>query len=782
MSPIPSLTIHEPDLPFATGMPVPAAEAESFLSGALLTDADGAVHPLQVAALMPPTPDGCRWLEIAGAGAAAGPATVAPGSIDAGTSLVAGEAGAALLTVGKLRLTLKTDPASAPLVVERRCDEGKWTCLGELSPEVVTEGGLVHLEGPRAERELRVLRNGAVRGQAELTGRLEQRPGEPSMHYRLTVEVWQGVTGARIDFMLTHAVAGVAEMAVQRATLRGLWEVGEPTLRRFLQQNHGPYYKRREVANPRSVALITDDSCGPVHVRDAQMLLDTVAYAHYLQAPLIQTGDWLTLAGPERWVTMRLRDFVATRPNQLRSEGQELSYDLLPDGHGCSWPQGRRKEQTLLLTFGTGESTQAAGAMANLEALLVDGRAQPAPAYLAAMRNFDLHHAMPAVKGENVRLSIILRRLCQLKTPSCKWDLGDTIDPGYTRTYPAVPHRLEWLPGAPEVPVRFDAAGRSLWGDSVPHLIEPVWTNNEYDILHALASETMRCGGNDHLQMLRWASRHVIEIDFRSYSDDRWHHQAQPAHSAHHNTTGAYPSHFWTQGLLQYYALTGDRDAEQVALALGDKIIEHNHVPEMRQWGFDRELGWGLLSLVCLLEAGYSRYRQEADAIVEYLMAYDRAAYAGAVNLSAGRAGRSLERQMVDNGFGYSSMVEAIDRYQRVTGRDDTAAWLETLLRQLKGECWNAIDDGEVPGVRGMMPMVMSIGYARTADEDFIAVGLIMLESFFDALSMGEEAHFGYVKSNAMLYRGLARFLGDAHRLDRLAPFEFASLLRRRGR
>ena len=117
------------------------------------------------------------------------------------------------------------------------------------------------------------------------------------------------------------------------------------------------------------------------------------------------------------------------------------------------------------------------------------------------------------------------------------------------------------------------------------------------------------------MTMLRWAVRHNIDIDFVSYSDHRWHHRATPAHSAHHNTTGAYPSHFWTQGLLQYYLLTGDRDALEVATALGDKTIENFHHPELRkiQWGFNREIGWGLLALVALVEiTGEKRFAMNA--------------------------------------------------------------------------------------------------------------------------------------------------------------------------
>src|SRR5690606_27013376 len=106
--------------------------------------------------------------------------------------------------------------------------------------------------------------------------------------------------------------------------------------------------------------------------------------------------------------------------------------------------------------------------------------------------------------------------------------------------------------------------------------------------------------------------------------DDPRHHRASPFHSHFHTTKGAITSHFWTQGLLEYYCLTGDDDVLETALALGDKIIEINHSGASASWKFDREIGWALLALVSLLASGFTQFREEADMMADFLTDYDR--------------------------------------------------------------------------------------------------------------------------------------------------------------
>lgn len=777
------MILHEGDpagLPVVAGCPFAVGAAAWDGASAIVEYADGRREAAQAHPLAAPTAGGVQWCELSLLAREAGTVTVRLEESSPSAGIVRQLPSGVVLETSRLRVTLHGEGAPVPVSVECRGADGAWRPFGTLSPEVVTTHGLAHRDAGRS-RTARVLRNGPLRGQAELIGQLASPDGVPSLTYRLTIEVWRDLQAIRIDWMLAHLIPGQPQFPVQRATLQSAWQLGEETQRRFLQQNHSIYYVPREVCNPEPVALIADFTCLPVHAADPAMLRDETDYPGYLMPPTIHTGAWLAVDGTQAGVAATVVDFAETRPNALRSEGSRLCYDLIPDGHAFAWPQGRRREHTLLVAARLpGESRDDARLRRELAAVDAAGRAQPAVESLEALDCFDLPVLFKDRRGGNSRLAMFLRELCRIETPGDKWNLGDTPDPGYTLGYAGVPNRFEWLPGAPHLPVRFfpGAVYGLMYPPEMHQFVEPVWANNEYDMTHVLAMEVLRTGSREQQAMLRWNARHTIEVDFVAYSDDRWHHRATPAHSQHHNTTGAYHSHFWTQGLLEYYCLTGDRDALEVACSLGDKIIERLGETEHLAWKFDRESGWGMLALVCLAEVtGIARYREMSDRIAGYIMSFDRTAFAGAVNLSNGDPSQSLERQMVTNCFGYISLVEAMNRYYRLTGREAVAAWLRTLLAQLHEHLWACLEEG---AYYGLTMDLMAVAYAYLGDEECLQAGMAVLDNLFAALATGKTVALlytgcripgTYVKPSAMCYRDLARFLGHADRAGLLDSY-----------
>jgi hypothetical protein len=779
-----SLIIHAADadgLPAVVGCPFRVGPQGWKAARATVRWPGGAEAAAQCHPLNRPDSSGVQWVELSFVATRKGTATVVPAAAAAVPNPAMAELreGSATLGNGQVRALLDPRPGRAPLRLERGGET-----LGELWVEVLTGAGLATSRHALDAREVRVLRAGPLRAQAELEGRLFLPDGSPSFHYRLTAEVWAGLGAARVDWMLAHRVPGAPTIGVRRATLAGEWKVGESARRVFVQSQHGLYSRPRVVANPGDVAIDADFSCGPPHVADPRMLLDDVEYPFYLAPPKVTTEPWLGLAGSRAAACAGALDFCVTRPNRLASAGSRLDFHMIPEGHAFAWPQGWRREQSCAFACGgPGDDGLPRAARRALRALERAPRAQPSREALESCGRFEMSLLLPSSGGRHARLNAILRRLCQLETPGDKWNLGDTVDSGYTRTYAAVPNRLERRPGAEGRAFQFSAGAShfALWPAAAALFIEPVWANNEYDAIHALAQETFRSGSGEHMALLRWMARHTIEVDFLCFSDHRWLHRASVTHSARHTTTGAHPSHFWTQGLLQHYLLTGDRDALEVAVALGDKTIENLREPEVHPLEFTREEGWGLLSLVCLVEAtGEARFLKEADRIADFLIGFDRASFGGKVKLSAGREGVSLERQMVDNGFGYASMVEAMDRYQKLTKRKDAAAWLEALLRQLREAARDAIGEGRVPSPAHMVTHMMAIGHERTGEKAFLDVGLVILEHLLDTLraeeGLGQGIFCREAKPSAMVYRALGRFLGAADRVGRLGPYEYLAL------
>lgn len=780
-----SLILHSADaegLPVVVGCPFHVGAGGWRLPSATLRWPGGSEAPAQCHPLNPPDASGVQWVELSFLATGKGTTSVVPAVAAPAPGKpprAVRREGAVLLENGGHGVVLDLRPGRPPLRLERG---GK--TLGALRVEALTDGGLATSLHERDVREARLLRSGPLRVQAEMEGRLFLPDGTPSFHYRLTVEFWAGLEGARVDWMLSHRVPGAAALEVKRATLAGDWDVGGNARRVFVQSQHGLYSKPRRVANPSAVAIEADFGCGPSHVADPRMLLDDTEYPFYLAPPKVATEPWLGLVGDRAGVCAMGVDFCVTRPNRLESRESRLDHHMIPEGHPFSWPQGWRREQAVLLAFGAaGDAWPTPAARRVLKALDHAGRAQPARETLEKLGRFEMPLLLRSADGRNVRLNAMLRRLCQLETPGDKWNLGDTVDSGYTRTYAAVPNRLERRPGAEGRSFQFTAGGShfALWPAAASIFIEPVWANNEYDAIHALAQETFRTGSGEHLALLRWMSRHTIEVDFLCHSDHRWLHRACVTHSARHTTTGAHPSHFWTQGLLQYHLLSGDRDALEVAVALGDKTIENLRDADAHPLRFTREEGWGLLSLVCLAEVtGEERFRREADRIADFLQGFDRASFGGKVKLSEGREGVSLERQMIDNGFGYASMIEAMDRYQKLSGRKDTAAWLATLLRQLRAAAREAIGEGRVPAAAHMVTHVMAMGYERTGEKGFLDVGMVILDNLLDSWraeeGLGQSIFCREAKPTAMVYRAMARFLGHADRAGLLGACEFRSL------
>jgi len=635
-------------------------------------------------------------------------------------------------------------------------------------------------------RSVRVIDESPIRVRLRVEGAHYRASGARHLSYRLDVDLWAGWPTVRLDYQFFNLEPGADSRQVNRMALDARWAFGAKTQRHFLQRNYGLFYVSRHVFNHDPVALVADLSRQEAHVEDPAMLLDDVQYPFYLHPPLVDTHTWLGAGDGEHAVYVQMQDFLLTRPNRVASESNRLSVEFWPAAAGpLDLPQGRSKRQTVLLAFVqqqrqaraklteklSGAPHQAPqGIAVDLSALWYEDRACVAPEWFAHCKEFEQHVALPL--GQHVRIENELAGLMNVNMPCTKFDVGDTSS-HYASSYSMTSEDLVHpLPGAPKIP--------RLWPRGYPTQTyldchEPVWINNEYDAINALAREVMRTGRHSLLSTLRLAARHNIEVDFLHYSDHKWLHRASPAHSARHATTGAYPSHFWTQGLLEYYCLTGDVDALEVALALGDKIIENLEDPEVRKilWGFNREVGWAILALSYIYDITHEeRFKPPLDEIIDYLVAFDRNAFTGAVDLSGGNDRQSLNRQIVGNFFGYQSMIDAVDKYASTTGRADVIEWLKQFCYDLADEGLNAAREGSLPGAR--FCLLLAVGYERTGSDRFLKqMGMLLDQVYWNGNGLRGDGGLHAVGSG---YRGFPRMLGHAWRHGLLDAYEFPNV------
>ena len=146
-----------------------------------------------------------------------------------------------------------------------------------------------------------------------------------------------------------------------------------------------------------------------------------------------------------------------------------------------------------------------------------------------------------------------------------------------------------------------------------------VWTNNEYDYPHAIFLMHLRTGERRYLDKLLAAARHWMDIDICHYSEDPLRQGAQIVHSANHVTEQAVPSHEWVEGLLDYYHMTGERRALELAIGIGDNVMRLLETPMFQNKGEinARETGWALRSLTALyVETHDEKWLSKCDWIV----------------------------------------------------------------------------------------------------------------------------------------------------------------------
>jgi len=148
--------------------------------------------------------------------------------------------------------------------------------------------------------------------------------------------------------------------------------------------------------------------------------------------------------------------------------------------------------------------------------------------------------------------------------------------------------------------------------------------NNQYDMVYSFLVQYMRCSDHRWFELAADLARHVIDIDIYHTSEDRylynggmhWHtnHFFDAATATHrcfskkhmldHNLKvyGGGPSldHIYTSGLLLFYYMTGDTDAKEAVLTLGNWVVRQVEGPALF-----------LENLECLLREGLKRAKRQ---------------------------------------------------------------------------------------------------------------------------------------------------------------------------
>ncbi|MEN6548214.1 MAG: hypothetical protein ABFE07_19415 [Armatimonadia bacterium] len=197
------------------------------------------------------------------------------------------------------------------------------------------------------------------------------------------------------------------------------------------------------------------------------------------------------------------------------------------------------------------------------------------------------------------------------------------------------------------------------WGDWFGERVYN-WGNEEYDTQHAFFLQLARTGDVRYFHWGEINARHNMDIDVvHALNDDYldgWELKHGYSHPVHVGAvylhaighTGGYFSqeegqrlwpkayyggdprnlgHLWNEGMVDYYNLTGDPWALEVALQIADNLVELSKMEGFTWWvGVDphcgRTTGWPLKALMAAYRvSGRKQYLAAAKSIIELILA-----------------------------------------------------------------------------------------------------------------------------------------------------------------
>ncbi|MDP3073666.1 MAG: GDSL-type esterase/lipase family protein [Opitutaceae bacterium] len=239
------------------------------------------------------------------------------------------------------------------------------------------------------------------------------------------------------------------------------------------------------------------------------------------------------------------------------------------------------------------------------------------------------------------------------------------------------------------------------------------WGNLEYDLAYGMFIQYLRTGERRYFERGAQASRHHIDVDVIHATNAHLQNSYGPPpvvgqiwrHSLNH-TGGYYTNaplpveksyqmghstdfgHVWISGDLNYYYLTGDRRARDVALLAADAMAAN--MPT-RAGTHIRGLGWPMILVLAAYEATGDAKYLEAAASAWRVLKQDLDPQRGwVVKLAVGHCLHPAGGPRCEGNVPFMEglTLGALARYHRVTGDPDVLKAITVGVDQMIRECW----------------------------------------------------------------------------------------------
>jgi len=237
------------------------------------------------------------------------------------------------------------------------------------------------------------------------------------------------------------------------------------------------------------------------------------------------------------------------------------------------------------------------------------------------------------------------------------------------------------------------------------------WGNIEYDLAHGLFVQYLRTGDRRFYLRAEQAARHHMDVDVVHATNpllkNPWGPPPQVGeiwlHSMNH-TGGYYDDkrlpvertyqmghstnfgHVWVSGDLDYYYLTGDRSAREVAVQMADAMARHcptdygTHI---------RSLGWPMILLLSAFDAtGDKKYLEATEKNWQVLRKNIDWQKGWVIRLAQDHCAHGDRRCYGNVPFMEGLTLCALARYHRLTGNPEVLKAITVGIDQMIRECW----------------------------------------------------------------------------------------------
>lgn len=619
---------------------------------------------------------------------------------------------------GPLRAIIGRDDADCPTLELTR--HGQPVCSGTLELWTNDLGGF--FDG--VLEDMRVIESGPVVGIIELSGRHLNEEGISFLHFTLQLRFDAG----RDELEMIHTFINLEDMpdGVPVGEIgMGLPAFATKDLQHVVCQHASGQKSFQRLCTFPENAIIEITATGS-RISDVDLLReDTTGYPSYLLVNRDVVFPWIGMQTPEWSAMMMIREGPENWPKRLVMVDGAVEFDLWPQGSDLqNLRQGMARHHHLLLTFFSPDTPAAECQYYFHQAESPANVTLPFDWYQQC-KVFGMQYIMPWLPAHYRRVEGAFLATIERSWATGMLGYGDDPNSGY------------------------DYSNLGLAKDII-------WINNEHDFTSQAVIQSWRSGRPAAWKSARLAAEHQVDVDFVRKSDDPWKEGGIPAHCAKHTTASVYPSHTWTEGLLQYYCTSGDERALEVAKSLGRNLCKYvEEFPDVLDIE-SRMPGWALIALDALIEVTGDEHC-----------------------LNAARALRDRIKASVDEtgtydfagmNYGTGTVLTGLGHLHRITG-DETA--LQLMLRILDWHMEHGRNEMGIAWGNELYPYTLNLtlpayayAYHATGNQKYREEGLNFLR-----FTGPPERETG-IRGGAKQYRTYMPFLLVAHEAGVLDELE----------